>query len=115
MWWKVLLVGPVWAGEPIIGIATAIDGDTLKLNSTTIRLHAIDAPEVKQICWNNTVEYRCGFLPKEILGGLPKAGPITCQPKKAKDPYKRTIDRCTDVNGKDLQANGPRRLGADLP
>jgi endonuclease YncB( thermonuclease family) len=39
---------PVIAGEPVVGIGTVKDGDTLIVDGNTIRLHGIDAPEYSQ-------------------------------------------------------------------
>ena len=37
-----------------IGKLRIIDGDTIVLNGEKIRLKGMDAPEMKQICWDNT-------------------------------------------------------------
>ena len=36
--------------EMISGNAKIIDGDTIKIDNKKIRLHGIDAPEIKQLC-----------------------------------------------------------------
>ena len=36
--------------EIISGNAIIIDGDTIRINNKKIRLHGIDAPEIKQLC-----------------------------------------------------------------
>ena len=48
-------------GATVIGIARVLDGDTIKIGSTSIRLFGIDAPEMAQSCRSaaGTV-YRCG-------------------------------------------------------
>jgi endonuclease YncB( thermonuclease family) len=46
------------------GQASTIDGDTLEIHGTRIRLWGIDAPESDQLCRNQTGEhYRCGQKP----------------------------------------------------
>ena len=40
----------IYSKEIIIGKAEVIDGDTIKINSKSIRLFGIDAPEKKQKC-----------------------------------------------------------------
>lgn len=46
----ILLVTAAAASEPIIGRAGAIDGDTLEIHGTRIRLWGIDAPASSQLC-----------------------------------------------------------------
>ena len=36
--------------EIISGKAIIIDGDTIRINNKKVRLHGIDAPEIKQLC-----------------------------------------------------------------
>lgn len=49
------------ATEPLIGIATVIDGDTIELHGERIRLLGIDAPESGQLCHGGGgASYRCG-------------------------------------------------------
>ena len=36
--------------EDLIGFTKIIDGDTININNKKIRLHGIDAPELKQKC-----------------------------------------------------------------
>jgi len=45
----------------IMGVASVIDGDTIEIHGTRIRLHGIDAPESRQVCMRPTgEEWRCG-------------------------------------------------------
>lgn len=51
--------------ERIIGDARVVDGDTLEVSGTRIRLFGIDAPESKQQCANaSKQQYACGATPK---------------------------------------------------
>lgn len=40
---------PATANE-LNGVASVIDGDTVEIRGTRIRLHGIDAPESRQLC-----------------------------------------------------------------
>lgn len=43
------------------GVASVIDGDTLEIHGSRIRLHGIDAPESRQACTeSNGAAWRCG-------------------------------------------------------
>ena len=46
----VLLLLPSPAHADITGKPRIIDGDTLQISNTKIRLHGIDAPEMRQTC-----------------------------------------------------------------
>ena len=44
------LLPAVALAEDITGTASVIDGDTIDIHGTRIRLHGIDAPESRQTC-----------------------------------------------------------------
>ena len=63
----ILLTLPSPAHADITGKPRVIDGDTIQINQTKIRLHGIDAPETKQTCrtskgkierWHQTLKNR---------------------------------------------------------
>ncbi len=86
------------------GTARASDGDSLVLQGDRVRLLAIDAPELDQICWDAVGgEWRCGRAAREELSGRLAAGPVECQPQGT-DKYGRTLARCS-VAGADLGAH----------
>lgn len=81
----------------IIGVASVVDGDTLEIHGTRIRLNGIDAPESGQICLASGQKYRCGqsaalFL-NEAIGGQQ----VSCDPL-SRDKYGRTVARCMAKN-----------------
>jgi endonuclease YncB( thermonuclease family) len=83
------------------GIATAADGDSLRVQGDRIRLLGIDAPELDQLCWNGSgAEWQCGRAAKAELARLVAAGPVDCQPEGT-DKYGRTLARCS-VAGRDV-------------
>ena len=112
-----LLFTPVFSKE-IKGIATVIDGDTIKINKKKIRLFGIDAPEKEQICkkvylsffiFNFQKDYKCGEKSTLALLEKIKGKKIKCVFEKNKDRYKRNIGTCyiknQDIN-KWLLKNG---------
>ncbi len=86
----------------IAGTAKVIDGDSLRLNGTEIRLYGIDAPEARQICTDkNANPYSCGTPVREALRRLIAGRPLNCQVEEL-DRYGRSVSRCSagavDVN-----------------
>jgi endonuclease YncB( thermonuclease family) len=58
-----LLLASTGAALPrdLIGQASIVDGDTLEIHGTRIRLWGIDAPETTQLCrGDDSQQYRCG-------------------------------------------------------
>ena len=47
-------------GLELLGQASVIDGDTLDIHGTRIRIWGIDAPESDQLCRKDGTQYRCG-------------------------------------------------------
>ena len=75
------------------GIARVIDADTIEVSDQRIRLHGIDAPEARQTCRRDGVEWRCGH--KATLALHEKIGkkPVKCEGQD-KDRYGRIIGKC---------------------
>lgn len=72
----------------------AIDGDTIKLNGERIRLSGIDAPEIRQICYDeHRRAYKCGEESKGRLVELMGDRPIICNGEKL-DYYGRRLAVC---------------------
>ncbi|MDP3740317.1 MAG: thermonuclease family protein [Hyphomonadaceae bacterium] len=76
---------------------TVIDGDTIKLDGTTYRIHGIDAPETHQICDDG---YPAGIEATAYLRAMMRDRRITCEPKTT-DRYGRTVALCR-ADGMDL-------------
>lgn len=65
--------------DPILlqGEARAIDGDTLQVGDTRLRLHGIDAPELRQTCEDSAGEaWACGRRAASELAGAVAGGKI---------------------------------------
>lgn len=97
-----LLTAPALA-EPIVGRASVIDGDTLDVRSTRIRLHGIDAPESGQLCKDGAgKDYRCGQAAALALADHIGMRLVTCDPKDT-DRYGRVVAVCR-IGVEDLNA-----------
>lgn len=76
------------------GTPRIVDGDTLHLNGIKIRLHGIDAPEMKQECTDqHGASYLCGEASTEALRTLTLNTNITCE-GSTHDRYRRLIGVC---------------------
>lgn len=89
-------------GPPLTGRADIVDGDTIKIAGTRIRLYGIDAPEKNQTCYDDRgVAYACGRRAAEALGKRIEGLDLVCEPKDT-DRYGRIVARCsqgnTDIN-----------------
>ena len=89
-----LLLAPSVAAADITGKARVVDGDTIWIGETKIRLHGIDAPEMKQPCRTSKgKEQLCGQLAKQALERLIRGQDVVCKGDK-RDRYKRLIAVC---------------------
>ena len=81
------------AHADVTGKPRVVDGDTIQINQTKIRLHGIDAPEMKQTCRTSKGrEQMCGVLAKQALEKLVRGQDVTCK-GDTRDRYKRLIGR----------------------
>ena len=78
----------------ISGIASIIDGDTIKILKKSIRLHGIDTPEKKQKCIKNLQEYNCGKVATNALIRKIDGRQVICKVQNKLDRYKRYIGIC---------------------
>lgn len=79
--------------ESISGYAKVVDGDSLEIGQTRIRLHAIDAFEGRQTCRRDCAEWNCGAEAAALLRRLVGSGEITCEQTDI-DSYDRTVAIC---------------------
>jgi endonuclease YncB( thermonuclease family) len=85
------------------GVPRVVDGDTLVIGATKVRLEGIDAPETDQVCLNaNGVRWTCGFDARNQLAAHIGSRAISCSPNGT-DAYKRTLAICS-LAGEDLNA-----------
>jgi len=76
------------------GTPRIVDGDTIWIGESKIRLHGIDAPEARQECLRGDgTAYRCGQASTNALHALAGSQPVRCE-GNAFDRYKRLIAVC---------------------
>jgi endonuclease YncB( thermonuclease family) len=81
--------------------ASVIDGDTLEIHGTRIRLWGIDAPESSQLCrGDDSLQFRCGAKAANDLDTFIARRPVDCSPVSL-DQYRRTVAVCS-IDGVDL-------------
>ena len=87
--------------DDMIGQVSVIDGDTLEIHSTRIRLWGIDAPESTQLCRGEDSDpYHCGAQAANDLDRFIARRPVSCNPINL-DRSGRTVATCS-VGGADL-------------
>jgi endonuclease YncB( thermonuclease family) len=92
--------GAALPGE-LTGQASIIDGDTLEIHGTRIRLWGIDAPESTQLCrGDDSQQYQCGAKAANDLAAFIARRLVSCIPVSL-DQYGRTVATCS-VDGVDL-------------
>lgn len=93
--------------QVIEGPADVIDGDSLRVGGTEVRLFGIDAPELSQTCFDNTSPVACGAMAKEALQGMIGSGRLACLARDT-DTYGRTVAVCrtsgVDIGGALVEA-----------
>lgn len=92
-----------------VTVTRVSDGDSLRSGRLKIRLHGIDAPELKQTCTDPTgAAWPCGHAARDAMRKLATKRPLQCDLMDV-DRYGRLIMRCragdTDI-AKHLVASG---------
>lgn len=73
-------ISAAFAGQ-IAGKASVVDGDTIDVAGTRIRLFGIDAPEADQTCHDDDGKiYRCGQVATTALSDFLAQKVVTCDP-----------------------------------
>ena len=105
--------------EAIEGPAEVIDGDSLRVAGTEVRLFGIDAPEYSQTCFSDGSPIACGAMAKDMLEGMISGARLTCLPNGI-DTHGRTVAVCrtsgVDVGSALVEAGWAiafRRYGED--
>lgn len=88
----------------ISGRATVLDGDTLSIEGTHIRLEGIDAPEAEQTCTDAKGEsWSCGKRAASELRAYIHGQRVTCKAMEV-DKYDRVVGICTLPDSSDINA-----------
>jgi endonuclease YncB( thermonuclease family) len=87
--------------ENITAIPRIVDGDTLVVSGTKVRLEGVDAPETDQICLDkNGARWTCGIEARNQLAKHIADRPISCS-FHSTDVYRRALATCF-VDGENL-------------
>ncbi|AUX70264.1 hypothetical protein CHX26_12850 [Porphyrobacter sp. HT-58-2] len=90
----VALGAPATAKANVIeGTAEVIDGDSLRVGGSEVRLFGVDAPEFTQTCYSDGAPVACGIMAKEALEGMIGGGRLVCTPQDT-DAFGRVVARC---------------------
>src|ERR1022692_4808378 len=78
----------------LLGVPRIVDGDTLAIGATKIRLEGIDAPETDQVCLNaKGIRWTCGIDARDQLAAHIAGREINCT-SSGTDVYRRTLAIC---------------------
>ena len=69
------------------------DGDTIRIGDERIRFSGIDAPEIKQTCIYQEMEFKCGEFSKNLLIEKISNQQVSCI-RESTDQYGRTLAEC---------------------
>ena len=90
------IVGAPAAANILSGPASVVDGDTIDMTGTRIRLLGIDAPESAQQCRRDGAAWSCGADAAAALHEILAAGPLECT-SQGTDRYGRTLATCRNA------------------
>jgi endonuclease YncB( thermonuclease family) len=97
-----LLLPAIAQAADITGVPKIREGDQITIGSSRIRLGAIDAPSVDQLCLNTKGErWTCGVAARDELIKHVESKPWTCHVSQV-DRRGRSVARC-EVDGEDIQ------------
>lgn len=94
-----LVINAALGASTIVGAAIVVDGDTIDVAGTRIRLHGIDAPEDSQTCRRASgVTWDCGRESAQALARHIGRSTVRCE-AKGRDRYGRTVAVCYQGGG----------------
>ncbi len=96
----VIYLLPSGLPETLRGPAFVVDGDSLEILGSRVRLHGIDAPEGRQNCSRDGRNWACGRDAGAALRNKIHGRQVDCDPLEY-DQYDRILARC-HVGGENL-------------
>ncbi|MBR1222033.1 thermonuclease family protein [Bradyrhizobium sp. U87765 SZCCT0131] len=85
----------------ISGVPHVVSGDAVTIGKSRIRLAAVAAPGLEQLCINAAGErWTCGLAARDELAKHVEGKSWTCQPQRT-DRYGRSVAKCT-MDGEDV-------------
>lgn len=84
----------------LTGQAYVVDGDSLRLAGSAVRLRGIDAPELAQRCGSRL--WPCGEVARAHLRELIEGHAVICR-ERGRDRYRRVLAEC-EAGGRSLNA-----------
>ena len=84
------------------GRARVVDGDTIDMGGTRVRLHGVDAPESDQSCVAQGARWPCGRRAARALGQRLGGRTVVCE-ERDRDRYGRIVAVCRQ-GGRDINA-----------
>jgi endonuclease YncB( thermonuclease family) len=94
---------PVALHQDFTGTARVLDGDTIHVGDTRVRLEGIDAPENAQTCKAaNGDNWSCGHAATRALQSLAEGRQVVCR-NHGLDKYGRTLGTCF-IDGRNVNA-----------
>ena len=85
-------------GSSLEGRASVVDGDTIEIHGTRVRLFGIDALEAAQLCRDGErKEYRCGQIAANARADFLDGKTVSCSAREF-DQYGRTVAVCMVSN-----------------
>jgi endonuclease YncB( thermonuclease family) len=87
--------------DSIIGTATVVDSDGMRVGGTSIMLWGIESVERGQFCNIDGQAWDCYAAAVRALETISSVAEVTCHPVAAPDPYGRVLAVCF-VDGSDI-------------
>lgn len=81
-------------GAPIVGVATVVDSDGLRVGTTSVMLWGIESLERPQTCSIGGQLWQCYPAAVRALETIVSVAEVTCQPVGNPDPYGRVLATC---------------------
>lgn len=95
-------IGDLLTAREFSGPARVVDGDSLEIGTTRVRLFGIDAPELDQQCLDpKGRDYPCGDHARAALRRLVGERPVRCL-REGRDRFGRVLARCSNAGGDEL-------------